>query len=363
MLSNKKANKRVCPTLTLVGQVGRGCPSDRFLCMKASHNLRDAVMPGTNITFGSIGVRKLHQDLSLRGLGAICLVVGDVSSSGGVVGTFRPSIIVKANNCIYTPILCTTSGLNVPAVVRRRGSITKIAGGFLDQIISHVYVYFRSTHDSFSTCPSGVIFAKGPQTRRMTSLGRYTSLGRCKLGGNIPAILVFKNDQKTGGLGRSFMTTCPLFGSGPCRILLTAKSIRFGTIRRRVDTLASHLSGIQVIPCVRSVPGLFGHASLVMSHDNTAALARIVTLNLPDVLVPDPCIAGGRRRGGTRDLLGGKTTRVVLRGSLSTRSLFRTVSGLVVSRAMHGRVTLRTGRVNVASTSSHVVSIVLTLGG
>lgn len=214
MISNNKANKRVCPTLTLVRSLGRGSPATRVLCIKADEKLRSEVIPSTKVSFGAVRVRKFGHSLSLGGLGAVCLFLGDIRSSGGVVGAFGPSIIIKANNCIYNSILCTTTEVGVPAIVRRRGDVTNIAGGFLKRFISGVYVYFSRTGSSFPR-GRGVIFAKGPQTRRIIGVGGSSQLGRFNLSPSGEAILVFKNSHKTEEVGRDTLRTVGCFGKRP----------------------------------------------------------------------------------------------------------------------------------------------------
>lgn len=205
LLTNNNATKRVGPTLTVTKCVGGGEGSTRFLFVNGHNKVRRELIPRTNFRVGSVAVDKFGEDFSpgdvLRGIGAISEAFASSERTGGVVTRFGPSVYVKANKCISNPIVEATTGVNVPYVVRRRGTCPNVAGGVLTGDIGGMVLTIPSTGGCFSGGISFIV-AKGPIERRVLATGGRRSEGRLKLSGH-PMILSFNKDLKTEGVGRT----------------------------------------------------------------------------------------------------------------------------------------------------------------
>ncbi len=208
VLTNNNATNRIGPTLTVSRVVHRLCPSMGFLCINAPGNVRHSLIGGTNFSFTPVRITNFRHGVSIRGLGegtgtTVCLL-GSNGHTGTVVGSFGPSLIVNANNCIDNPVILRTTGVNVGALVRRRGTFPKIAAGILSGGISEIVLAIPGTVRRLSYSRSGYMIANLPIEDNFSGTGvnGARTEGRLNVSSSM-AILSANKDLNTNVLGRA----------------------------------------------------------------------------------------------------------------------------------------------------------------
>lgn len=113
---------------------------------------------------------------------------------------------MNINNCTDKPALGVTNVVKIPALVRRRGSCTKMAGGLLTGGTYGVYITCSNVRGFFPT--SGVLVAKGPIHRGLFAGARdqRRTVRTFKLDPRGGAVLVLKNDLNTHAVGGALVT-------------------------------------------------------------------------------------------------------------------------------------------------------------
>ncbi len=146
-------------------------------------------------------------------------VLGDHQVTGQVVDSFGPVITINIKKCTDNPALGVTKTVKVPALVRRRGSCTKIAGGLLTGGTSGVYITCRKVRHFFPG--RGVVLAKGPIQRKLASCTNNGSrtIGAFNLRPRGGAILLVNKDLNTQALGRDILKGLALVTSSNVRLV------------------------------------------------------------------------------------------------------------------------------------------------
>lgn len=126
---------------------------------------------------------------------------------------------MKMNKCTDNPALGVTKVVKMPALVRRRGSCTKMAGGLLTRGTQEVYITCSKVRGFFPT--GGVVVANGPMHRGLLTRGprHRRTVHSFKLGPRGGAVLVLNKDLKTHAVGGALVTKL--------RLVHQAASIRF----------------------------------------------------------------------------------------------------------------------------------------
>lgn len=200
-MDKNNAKKRVFPTISVTGTVGRLCPSARVLFVKTRKQVRVRHIPTTNCGVVKLPITKFSEGRLLGGVDMLVGLFGDRLVTHGVVGSFGPRTTMNMKNCTDNPALGVTNVVKVPALVRRRGSCTKIAGGLLTRGTRGVYITCRKVRQFFSG--GGVVLAKGPIERKLLGGGvsHRRTVHSFKLSPRGGAVLVVKNDLKTHAVG------------------------------------------------------------------------------------------------------------------------------------------------------------------
>lgn len=201
VVDKKKAKKRVFPTISVTGTVGRRRPRTRVLFMNTRNEVRVRHIPTTKCPVGKLPITKFSHGGLLGGISILFGLIGDRLLTHGVVGSFGPRTTMNMNKCTDNPALGVTKVVNVPALVRRRGSCTKMAGGLLTGGTYGVYITCSNVRHFFRG--SGVVLAKGPIHRKLHGrrVDHRRTVHSFKLSPSGGAVLVMKKDLKTHAVG------------------------------------------------------------------------------------------------------------------------------------------------------------------
>ncbi|MBI1724059.1 MAG: undecaprenyldiphospho-muramoylpentapeptide beta-N-acetylglucosaminyltransferase [Candidatus Tectomicrobia bacterium] len=288
----------------------RGGPDHRVLFVGTARGIESRVLPREDLPLETISAAGIvGRSAGQKGWAAILMVRGLVQSLG-IIGRFRPHVVLGVGGYVSAPAVSAAWLRRCPIVLMEQNAVPGVTNRLLARLAFRVAIsipgavpYFPPGKAVQTGLPLRGGFAGEPQ--------RPASFWEGPL-----RVLVFGGSQGAHALNEALVEALPLLGEsvGAMRFVHQTGEADLERVRA---AYAGAGAEAEAAAFFYDMADRFQWAHLALARAGAATVAELTSMGLPAVLVPLPSATHGHQEANARFLAEGGAARMVLQRELS----------------------------------------------
>ena len=298
MIAGGGTGGHISPGIAIADALERSDPGVEVFFMGRSGSIEERLVGRTGREFVPVPSMGLRRSADIRNLGMPFVVVAGFARAFGVLASRRPAAAVGTGGFVSMPPVLAAQTLGIPTVLQEQNSYPGLATRSLSRWASAVHTSFEETAGHLPRARS-VVLSGNPVRSEFESVDRRES--RAKLGLNPEGNVVLFVGGSRGA--RRINTAVAgaaarLADAGVTLIVQTGRDdlddVRAATARAGVPAT--------VEPFFDDMATAYAASDLVVSRSGASALAEIMIVGLPSILVPYPFATEGHQMKNARSI-------------------------------------------------------------
>lgn len=288
----------------------RGGPDHRVLFVGTARGIESRVLPREDLPLETISAAGIvGRSAGQKGWAAILMVRGLVQSLG-IIGRFRPHVVLGVGGYVSAPAVSAAWLRRCPIVLMEQNAVPGVTNRLLARLAFRVAISIPGAVPYF---PPGKAVQTGLPLRGgfAGEAQRPASFWEGPL-----RVLVFGGSQGAHALNEALVEALPLLGKsvGAMRFVHQTGEADLERVRA---AYAGAGAEAEASAFFYDMADRFRWAHLALARAGAATVAELTSMGLPAVLVPLPSATHGHQEANARFLAEGGAARMVLQRELS----------------------------------------------
>ncbi|MBI3127498.1 MAG: undecaprenyldiphospho-muramoylpentapeptide beta-N-acetylglucosaminyltransferase [Candidatus Tectomicrobia bacterium] len=292
----------------------RGGPERRVLFVGTASGIEARVLPREELPLETISAAGIVGRSPGQQIGAAFLMARGLAQSLGIIGRFRPHVVLGVGGYASAPAVAAAWLRRRPIVLLEENVVPGMTNRLLGRLARRVALAFPGAAPYF---PLGKAVETGLPLRGEFGgePARPVSFWEGPL-----RVLIFGGSQGARALNEAVIEALPLLGE-------RARAMRFvhqtgeADLERTREAYAGAGAEAEVAAFFYDMADRFRNAHLAVARAGASTAAELASMGLPAVLIPLPSATHGHQEANARHLAGRGAARMVLQRDLSGASL------------------------------------------
>jgi UDP-N-acetylglucosamine--N-acetylmuramyl-(pentapeptide) pyrophosphoryl-undecaprenol N-acetylglucosamine transferase len=276
----------VYPALAVAERLGAG--PDEVLFVGTPDGLEARLVASAGIPFRAIEAAGYDRARPITLLTSVFTLVASSVRALGVLGAFRPNVVVGFGGYVSIPVALAAILRGIPLVLHEQNSVPGMANRFLARWATAVAVTYE---ESSSRLPQTTRVDVTGNPVRADVLCADREQGRTALGAsaNDTLLLVFGGSRGARHLNAALVAMRDrLLAISNLRVVHVAGASEATAVRAALESAGGGEGRWDVLEYIEDMGAVLAASDLVLARAGATSIAEITALGLPSVLVPYP---------------------------------------------------------------------------
>lgn len=329
--------------------LGKG-PDHQVLFVGTARGIEARVLPREGLPLETISAAGVLGRSFGRQLEAAAMLVWGLAQSLGLVGRFRPNVVLGVGGYASAPAVVASWMRRRPIVLLEQNIVPGLANRLLARLARRVAVSLPGAAPHF---PSGKVVETGlplrPEFAEVPARGVDFWEGPLR-------VLIFGGSQGAHAINRAVVEALPHLGEalGGMRFVHQTGEADFEEVRA---AYAESGAQAEVVPFLYDMAERYRWAHLAVARAGAVTVSELVASCVPAFLVPLPTATHGHQEANARYLEENGAARMILQRDLAGEGLAAGLRELEGNRAALAEMSRRAGALRRQGASEAVAAL------
>lgn len=301
-------------------------PGNEVLFVGTARGIEARVLPREGLPLETISAAGIFRRSPGQKARALFLMVRGLFQSLGLIGRFRPHVVLGVGGYASAPVVAAAWARRRPVVLMEQNAIPGVANRLLARLARRVAVglpvepgYFPPAKVVETGLPLRAEFGAPPERPEASWEGPLR-------------VLIFGGSQGAQAINTALVDALPLLGEavkGMCFVHQTGE----GDLERVRAAYRAAGAEAEAEAFFYDMAGRYRWAHLAVARAGAVTVTELPAMALPAVLVPLPTATHGHQEANARYLAGAGAARMVLQSELSGAALAAILREYAADRA------------------------------
>jgi UDP-N-acetylglucosamine--N-acetylmuramyl-(pentapeptide) pyrophosphoryl-undecaprenol N-acetylglucosamine transferase len=309
------------PAVALAQRLLETEPGSEVLFVGTERGIEARVLPKLALPLRTIDIAGFV-GAGLRGkLALLPRLVRSVRQSLGILGQFRPEVVVGVGGYASAPVLLASRLRGVPYLIHEQNAWPGLTNRLLGRWARRVCLSFAEAQGAFRR--GRPVLTGNPLRRGMEECPPLPE--------GAPLLLAFGGSQGARAVNSALLAALPALEEwrGRLRIIHQTGADDLERVR---DGYRQAGWEAEVVPFIDDMAAAYARAHLVLCRAGATTIAELTACGRPSILVPYPFAAADHQTGNARALAGRGAARLLPQAELTGERLGREVGALLADR-------------------------------
>lgn len=316
------------PGLAIVEELRRRDPHVEVRFVGTARGIESRLLPARGEHLELLEVTPLKGLGSGQRLRSLARVPGAVLKALGIIGRFRPDIVLGVGGYASGPVVLAASMRGVPAAVLEQNAHVGLTNRMLASFVGRAYVTFEATIPVFGAKRSRL--CGNPVRRDFVAASRQAAADPEGFEARAETVLVIGGSQGARALNQlvpQALSEIDLAANGLHVVHQTGEAMR-GEVAARYQSL-----GVQaeVVTFIDDMAKAYTRAALVIGRAGATTVAELCAIGRPSILVPFPAAAEDHQTKNASALAHAGASVCFAESDLTSDSLSEAIKQLIDS--------------------------------
>jgi UDP-N-acetylglucosamine--N-acetylmuramyl-(pentapeptide) pyrophosphoryl-undecaprenol N-acetylglucosamine transferase len=329
MIAGGGTGGHISPGIAIADALERSEPGVEVFFMGRTGSIEERLVGRTGREFVAVPSRGLLRSADIRNLGMPFVVLAGFARSLGVLASRKPGAAVGTGGFVSMPPVLAAQTLRIPTVLQEQNSYPGLATRSLSRWASEVHTSFDETAAHLPRARS-VVLSGNPVRSEFEVTDRAASRQTLGLDPAATVVLLVGGSRGARRLNEAVMGAANRLADMGVELVVQTGSDDLERVRTALTG-----AGVRAVvePFFDDMASAYAASDLVVSRSGASALAEIMIVGLPSVLVPYPYATEGHQMKNARSVESAGAATVVPDEELTGERLADEVSTLLEDRA------------------------------
>jgi len=328
MIAGGGTGGHISPGIAIADALERSAPGVEVFFMGRSGSIEERLVGRTGREFVAVPSMGLRRSADIRNLGMPFVVLAGFVRAFGVLASRRPAAAVGTGGFVSMPPVLAAQTLRIPTLLQEQNSYPGLATRSLSRWASAVHTSFEETAGHLPHARS-IALSGNPVRSEFESIDRGESRAKLGLDPDDDVVLFVGGSRGARRINAAVVDAA-------VRLAEAAVTLIVQTGRDDLDEVrtATTKAGVSatVEPFFDDMATAYAASDLVVSRSGASALAEIMIVGLPSILVPYPFATEGHQMKNARSIESAGAATVVPDDELTGERLADEVTCLLDDR-------------------------------
>ena len=329
LMSGGGTGGHIFPAIAIANKLKEHYPDAEIVFVGAKGRMEMEKVPRAGYPIHGLWISGFQRKLTMDNLSFPFKLISSLWKAAAIIKNFKPDIAIGTGGYASGPLLYMASRRKVPTLILEQNSYPGITNKILGKRVNSICVAYEGMENYF---PSGKLVITGAPIRKEIlnlKTTREEGLNHFGLEANRPVLLILGGSQGARGINRAVLENLNEIAALGIQIIWQTGTF---SLEKAKNAAASSPFGkrIKVVDFIYEMDKAYAAADVLVSRAGAIAIAEMVAVGKPAILIPLPSAAEDHQTKNALSLAE-KGAAILLRETEAKAKIVEEVKELVES--------------------------------
>ena len=290
MLSGGGTGGHIFPAIAIADGLKKAFPDADFLFVGAKGRMEMEKVPQAGYPIIGLWISGIQRKLTISNLAFPFKLISSTIKARKIIRNFKPDVVIGTGGYASGPLLHAAAGKNIPTLILEQNSYPGLTNKWLSKTVDRICVAYPGMDKYF---PKSKMIVTGSPIRKEIMLASGNKTEGCVFFGlnpELPTLLIIGGSQGARQINLAIASNLKKLLEGSIQILWQTGVNGFDEAQNQAKQLPNQ-DRVVITKFIQRMDLAYAAADVIVSRAGAIAIAEIVSVKKPAILIPLPSAA------------------------------------------------------------------------
>ena len=293
----------IYPALSIINKIKELEPKSKFLYIGTHNRIEKDIVPKYGIPFETIEVYGFNRKNIFKNIKTLICLQKSKNKVKKLIKNFNPDVVIGVGGYVTVPVILTAHKLGYKTFIHEQNSVAGKANIYISKYADKIGISFPTSKKYFDE--HKVVLTGNPCGENALKADAITkkSLG---LSEKKKLVLIVMGSLGSKTILEFMANSLGSFKDSNYQVLFVTGPNYYDSVKNN-----KYPKNVFVVPYIENMAGLLKNVDVIVSRAGASTLAEILSLKVPNILIPSPYVPNNHQFMNAKDFVDAKASLMI----------------------------------------------------